>query len=226
MTKFRYLIIFAVSIAAAIPATAQGVFDLGSLTNTLTINAKPVDTAIKAPLVSESQLTFTASPTVRKEAVDGFVAAMSQASPELGTQLGAAFGGADVFAQIDAGLEPFGLKTNNIADAYTLYMVNAWMASQGNRDQNTRAQADGTKAMVMATFSATPDLLKLDARQKQLFADSLVLNAMLYDSMLQATADNVQATQNVQGEVTAAAKLLGIDLSLFSMTPNGLARKK
>jgi hypothetical protein len=225
MTKFQYLMAIATSVFAVVPASAQGVFDLGSLTNSLTINAKPTASPTKTAPISESQLTFTPSPAVRKEAIDGFIAAMSKASPELGAQLGSAFGGADVFAQIDQGLQPFGLKTNNIVDAYTLFLVNAYMASQGSREDNTRAQADGTKAMVLATFSASPEILKLDTRQKQLFADSLVLNAMLYDSMLQATAGNAQATQNIQNEVSTAAKLLGLDLSLFSMTPNGLVRK-
>jgi hypothetical protein len=225
MKKLQYLIAIAAASVAVAPADAQGVFDLGSLTNSLTINAKPPASTGTATPATESQLTFTASPTVRKEAIDGFVAAMSQASPELGAQLGAAFGSGEVFAQIDQGLQPFGLKTNNIVDAYSFYLINAWMASQGNRENNTRAQADGTKAMVLATFSSIPDMLKLDERQKQMFADSLVLNAMLYDSMLQATEGNVQATQNVQNEVSTAAKQLGIDLSKFSMTPNGLVRK-
>jgi hypothetical protein len=204
---------------------AQGVFDLGALTNTLTVGTSD-KTTTAAPIVPAATFTFQPSPEVRRQNVANFVKAMREVNADAAGQMEQAFATMDVIDEIGKGVAPFGLRNDNIVDAYTVYLINAWMASNGRTDVNTKEQADGTRNMVLATFSAAPDLQKLTQIDKQKFAEALLLQAFLYDAMLQATASDPAALARVKNETKAGAKAMGIDVDQFDLTANGLIRKK
>jgi hypothetical protein len=215
-----------VTISSAAPLNAQGVFDLGALTSTITSNTAQQTGKPAGPAASVAAMTFKPSMDIRKQNVTAFVDVMKKVNAEAGAQIEQAISQIDLIEEIGKGIAPFGLRTDSIVDGYTLYMINAWMAANGRTDLNTKEQADGTKNMVMATFSDSPELAKLSDEDKQKFAEGMMLNAFLYDGMLQSAAANPEAMANVKKEVRTAAKLLSIDLDLFDMTANGLVRKK
>jgi hypothetical protein len=205
------------------PASAQGVFDLGALTNTLSQGTQP--SAAPPTQAQRAKLNYTPSPAVRAANIAKFVAGMKQLNAEAGAQMEQGFAQADVFEQMAQGLQPFGLRIDNIADAYTVYFMNGWMAANGRMDQNTKEQAMGTKATVERVFAASPDIGKLSDEDKQSMAESLLLQAFLYDAMLQGTASDPQALKKVQADVRAALKQSAIDVDLFELKTNGLLRK-
>lgn len=215
-----------IAVASAYPAHAQGVFDLGALTSTITANTAQQGAKPAGPAPSVAAMTFKPAMDIRKQNVTAFVDVMKKVNADGGAQLEQAISQIDIIDEIGKGIAPYGLRTDSIVDAYAMYMINAWMAANGRTDDNTKEQADGTKNMVMATFSATPDLAKLSEEDKQKFAEGMILNAFLYSGMLEATKTNPEALVNVKKEVRDAAKLLSIDLDLFEMTANGLVRKK
>ncbi len=213
-------------IATASPTHAQGVFDLGALTSTITANTAQQGAKPAGAGASVAAMTFKPSMDIRKQNVTAFIGVIKKVNADAGAQLEQAVSQIDLIDEIGKGVAPYGLRTDSIVDAYSIYMINAWMAANGRTDDNTKEQADGTKNMVMATFAASPDLAKLSDEDKQKFAEGMMLNAFLYSLMLEATKTNPEALVNVKKEVRDAAKLLSIDLDLFEMTANGLVRKK
>ncbi len=216
----------AIAIASATPVHAQGVFDLGALTSSITTNTAQQAGKSAGPVASVAAMTFKPSMDVRKQNVTAFIDVMKKVNAEAGAQIEQAISQIDLIDEIGKGIAPYGLRTDSIVDGYTLYMINAWMAANGRTDDNTKEQAEGTKNMVMATFSASPELAKLSDEDKQKFAEGMILNAFLYSGMLESAKANPQAMVTVKKEVKDAAKLLSIDLDLFEMTANGLVRKK
>jgi hypothetical protein len=218
-----FLITLAMFASGTAPASAQGVFDLGVLTNTLS-QGTPSSAPPPTP-TQTAKLNFKPSPAVRAANIAKFVAGMKHINADAGAQMEQAFAQMDVFTQIEQGLVPFGLHIDNIADAYTVYFMNGWMAANGRLDQNTKEQAAGTKASVERVFASSPDIGKLSDEDKQSMAEGLLLQAMLYDMMLQGSASDPAAFKKVQADVRAALKESSIDVDLFELKINGLLRK-
>ncbi len=67
------------------------------------------------------------------------------------------FTSSDVFVAMAQGLAPKGLRIDNVADAYTVYLITAWQASRGISGDSSREQAQVVKAQVTAALLAPPN---------------------------------------------------------------------
>lgn len=227
------ILIATLSAMIAIPASAQGVFDMGALTNTISSSANTQAEAERAgravappSAASLAALNYQPSLPARKQNIAKFIENLRGVNPDVAGQLEQAFAQVDVIDEIGKAVAPFGLKTSNMADAYTVYMLNAWMAAHGRTDQNTPDQVAGVQKMAASAIGASPEMLKLADAKKQLLAESLMIQGFLFDAMLQATASDPVALAKVKTDVRAGAKEMGIDVDQFDLTPTGLVRKK
>jgi hypothetical protein len=130
---------------------------------------------------------------------------MKGMNPEAGAQMEQAFAQVDIIDEVGKGIAKYGLKTSNIADAYTVYLMTAWMTANGRMDDNSNEQVAGTKQMA--------------------FAESLLIQAMLFEATLGSVAADPAQMAKVQGDIRTGAKAMGIDVDLFKLTPTGLIRK-
>ena len=220
-------------IAAPAPASAQGVFDMGALTNTISISANSQAEAeragkqVTAPSAkSLAALDYQPSLTVRKKNLATFINDLRGVNPAVAGEFEALFEQVDIIDEVGKAVAPFGLKTSNMADAYTIYFLNAWMVANGRSDQNTPEQITGVQKMAANALGSTPDLLKLDDARKQQFSEALIIQGALFDAMLQATISDPAALAKVKADTKAGAKEMGIDVDAFELTPAGLVRKK
>ncbi len=227
------IIISAILGMASCPAAAQGVFDLGALAKTVAAGpstgggqggqggqvAPPPSTATLA------KLSFAPSPVVRKQVIADFVKNMKAVNPEAGAQMEVGFAQTDIIGEISKALTPYGMKTDNMADAYAFYLITAWMGANGRTDDMTNAQITGVQKMAQAALGGSKELMALDDGKKQLFAESLLLQGMMNDAMTEAVATDPAMKFKVMGDLKAAAKELGIDTDAFILTPAGLVRK-
>ncbi len=218
--------------ALAPPAAAQGVFDMGALTNTISATAnsqaeqKRAGQAIAAPNAAAiAALNYRPSLDVRRENIAKFVAGLKAMNPDAGAQMEQVFAQVNVIEEMGKSIAPYGLKTSNIADAYTVYFMTAWMSANGRTDDNTNEQVAGTRQMAVNALAASPDIGKLSDADKQAFAEGLLIQAMMFDAMTDAVAADPAGLAKVKGDVKAGAKEMGIDVDAFKLTPTGLARK-
>lgn len=70
---------------------------------------------------------------MRKRNFARFVAKTRAVNPQDVDQLQQLLGSQNVIAALGRGLAPPGLKTNDVADAMTLYVIAAWNGTQGRR---------------------------------------------------------------------------------------------
>jgi hypothetical protein len=83
-------------------------------------------------------LRFNSSITRRKQNFAQFIAKTKSNNPEGAQQMERIFSSSDVIAAIAKGISSFGLRVDNVADAYTVYWTNAWLGSRGRSDTLTQ----------------------------------------------------------------------------------------
>jgi hypothetical protein len=223
-------ILFVASLSLIVsPTMAQGVFDLGKIAKSVaagptTTPAQPGQAAAPSPS-SLAQLTFKPSLAVRKRVIDEFVKGVKALQPQAGAEMEAGFKKTDVIGEIAKGLSGYGLKADNMADAYAFYLMTAWMGAQGRTDDFTMPQVAGVQTMVRTTIANNKEILALDDSKKQFFAESLLLQGLINDEMVKAVANDPVLKAKVIGDIKTAAKELNINLDDYSLTPTGLVRK-
>ena len=231
---------------AAAPAIAQ-VFDMGSLTNTLTIGSgstgsrdRAAGRAIdQAPLglafgralsgsrgsgVAASVNTrFTPSKAVRARNFAQFVAKTRTVDAKAADDLEKTFAKRDVIAEIGRGIAPFGLRTDDVADAATAYLTTAWYGARGSDETPSQAQVDGVRTQMANAIASTPQFQAATPAMKQELAEALLVQALLVGQAATYAGNQPALRAKVGAAVAQGANAtFGFDLRRMSMTAAGL----
>lgn len=211
-------------------AQAQGIFDLPPLVAPDAASpaapAAPSQPAApnapSAPAVDPSVLTFTVSEELRANHQQEFLDSLRSRSPDAADDLA----GHDLIGLLGTAIAPHGLRTDNVADAFTAWlMINHGLVT-GDDSDPTPAQVEGTRKLATNALLAMPDLIAADDADKQAMADSLLLQALLNQMMIDALKEaNPVGVPVARQEIRTATRDMGLDLDLLEMTPNGLAPK-
>lgn len=210
-----------------VAAHAQGVFDLGALTNTLTIGAPSTPPSPAVTAATMETLNYQRSPERSQQNVKKFVDAMKQFNADVGTQLETGLAGVDLIGGLEKQLTPYGVNTSNMGDVLAVYWLSGWMGVNGNDAEPTPAQIAGMKQMVAATLSSAPQIKSLSDADKQDTAEGLLLQMFFNQMMLDGLKTNPQALERARAEVKSSLKTMGgLDTDQFTLSANGLVRKK
>ncbi|TRW17353.1 DUF6683 family protein [Glacieibacterium frigidum] len=219
-------------LALPVAASAQGVFDMGALTNTLSMDAntqseraraqrqgKP-DPLAKSP-AARPDTRFTPSPAVRKRVFATIVAKTRAVDPKAADELQKMFAARDPIAGIERDLAPMGLRTNDALDATTTYLTTAWFATRGRDDTPSRAQINGVRNQLARSIG--PTIAASSPAAKQELSDVMFVQAML----VAQSATAAKATPALREKVAAATAqgaraTFGFDLRKMSLTAAGL----
>ncbi|MDF0490020.1 hypothetical protein PX554_17940 [Sphingomonas sp. H39-1-10] len=225
---FSPILFFAATLS--VDARAQGVFDMSTLTNTLSAPTRPSAGGAArppaAPAASGAAFRFTPSLELRKRNYAQFIEKTRAATPQGADELQKLFAQKDVIAEITPALAGFGLRTDDVADAMTVYWLNAWMASRGRSDQNSKEQAQAVRRQAANAIAATGQIATLNDARKQEMAEAFLIQAMLLEAMTaQAKADPAKMAQ-VQASARTGAKAMSLDLDAMELTPTGFVLAK
>ena len=237
------LVAVAVSlIIPQVPAQAQGVFDMGALTNTMAQGAIVKSERERAARRHSSKRrtrtrrygsttrlsrlmlgTFTQSAAVRKRSIDTFLAKMRVIDPKNAPSLEKTLATQTPFTKVGQKLATYGLKTNNIADPMAVYLVVSWLGTRGKNDDPSKAQLLGVRNQMARAIADTPAVRSLTNAQKQEMADSFLLQAMIIDGSISvAKKQPSQMPQTKAAIATGARSTFGFDLNALNLTSNGL----
>lgn len=131
-----------------------------------------------------------------------------------------------IIAEIGQAIRPFGVDPHNVADAYVVWWINAWFASQKTSREPDAATVAAVKRQAYAAFAATPDFAKTSNADRQEYAESLLLHAFMLSAALEQNAGNPAMLDQVAEAARQGAKESGLDLSLMTLTPNGFVSRK
>jgi hypothetical protein len=178
--------------------------------------AQPLSEGSKASLVFEPSLA------VRKRNLANFVAKSRSTNPDGAAQLQQLFASTDVMGAVAKEMAPYGLRVDNIADAFAVYWINAWEAANGiTGSTETRERAQAVKLQAANALLESLDILRAPAAAKQELAEALLIQAAL----ISATADQAKSDPALQAQVKSAvaqgAMAMGLDLTVMTLTPSG-----
>ncbi|PSJ37036.1 DUF6683 family protein [Allosphingosinicella deserti] len=235
MRKARFLGLIA--LAASVPAAAQGVFDMGMLTNTLSQGALIQSEEARAGTADMSQalartppsakidraaITYRPSLAVRKRNLDAFVARLRRVDAAGAADLQRTFASRDVIAELGALMRPEGLDPSNVADAMATYLVTAFHGVRGSIDAKT-PEFKAVSLQLARVLSADPAFTAASDALKQEIAESMLVQAVLADQAVQAAQKQPSAMPAVKAAIAKGAEAaFGFDVRRMQLGPNGL----
>jgi hypothetical protein len=172
-----------------------------------------------------AKLSFTPSLPLRKQIMAEYFKGLKEMNPEAGGQIEAALAQVDIIEMAGQAIGQYGLKTNDMADAYALYFATAWMGANGRTDDLTKDQVAGVQTMARNALGASKDLLALTDDKKQRFTEIMIVTGIMNQIMLDAVKDDPAAKAKLSAEIKAGAKEFGIDVDAFKLTATGITRK-
>jgi hypothetical protein len=241
MSLKQSLFAIALLVGLSAPADAQGVFDMGVLTNTLSNNAgKGADgqsgggglaagfAAQPAALPADvkKQFLFKFSPEVRQKTYATFVKQMSESHPQQAQAYKDMLAQNDILEMMGQQLTTYGLATNNVSDAFTGYILTLYMMANGRTDENSKEEVASVQKQVDAILANVPALLNASDAEKQNIAENMWM--VIFTSVVETEA--AKANPQAMAELQSAAKKLFLDqfkmdVSQFNLTPQGFIRK-
>ncbi|WP_310425640.1 DUF6683 family protein [Chamaesiphon sp. VAR_48_metabat_135_sub] len=166
-------------------------------------------------------LTFKVSSTVRRRNLARFVATTRKVDPEGATKMEQLFASTDVIGQISKAIAPYGLRTNNVADAYAVYWTSAWLGSQERSDDLSTRQMIAVRNQAAEALLATLPFKSATDVQKQELAEAMLIQAALIDSFLNSAKSDPALMAKVKVAITQGAKGMGLDLDRMTLTSQG-----
>jgi hypothetical protein len=179
------------------------------------------------PSVNKALTTFTPSAVRTRQNLANFANKTRATDPKGAAKMEALFASTDVIGMVGKGIAPYGLKTNNVADAYAVYWIGAWEASRGIVGApETRQRAQAVKAQAERGLVSSPEFARATEAQKQEFAEAMLVQAAMISSHMEAAAGDSNQLRAVGAAVLKGAKASGLDLNAMELTQQGFASVK
>ena len=166
-------------------------------------------------------LRYAASPVRRRTNLATFVAKTRKTDPAGAAKMQALFAASDPINALGGQIAQFGLRTDNAADAYTVYWMTAWQAAHGDMSDFTRAQSQAVKAQSANALASTPEFAGATDATKQEFAEAMMVQAMLISASVDTYKDDPAMMRQLAAAVRKGAKASGLDLDSMTLTENG-----
>jgi hypothetical protein len=182
-------------ISAAAPSSAQM---FGNLTSNLSMNrmllqpvvtqanrvmnesTSPVRSQNSSPSRSNTSVMFDPSIARRKANLSHFVEKTRATDPTGAAKMAQIFASTDIIGLIDQKMQStYGMRANNVADAYAVWWTSAWMGAQGRSDDPTQGQMAMVKRQTTNALAATPEFASATDAGKQELAEALLVQAAL-----------------------------------------------
>jgi hypothetical protein len=173
-----------------------------------------------------SSLNFIPSEARRKANLAEFVDKTRANNPEGAAQMAQLFASTDVISAIGKGIAPFGLKVNNLADAYTVYWTNAWLGSRGRDDTLSKQQIDSVRSQAANALLAVPGIAAASDAGKQEMAEAMLVQAALIEAYVGNAKSDPALMSKVKAAIAQGAKGMGLDLYTMTLTADGFVPAK
>jgi hypothetical protein len=120
------------------------------------------------------QLDFRTSTAVRNSVVKSLIDQTRRGDAEAGRQMEAMFKTGGFVQSIESALRSYGMKPNNLADAYSVWMVNMYSAARGDETPTSPATMRAVRDQVARSFASMPEFISAPDAEKQALSDELL----------------------------------------------------
>jgi hypothetical protein len=175
---------------------------------------------------SAKSLTFRPSEALRRSNLKQFAEKTREVDPTGADQMEQMFASTDIIGAIGKAMVPYGLQTNNVADAYAVYWTNAWLGARGRNEDLSKAQMIAVRNQSASALLVIPSFVSATDAQKQEMAEAMLIQA----AMISAYVDNAKTDPSFMTKVKSAivqgAKSMGLDLYKMTLTDKGFVPAK
>lgn len=181
-----------------------------------------------------SSLIYTPDPAVSAEVLQLFIENLSssgQATPEQIAQFEEVakteLTRENMQLFIDQLFVGEGFKLDNIADVFAMYLIASFAVLNDMTNGTTTEQDLIVRDQVVAAFASVPEMQQLSDKDKQTFAEALLLSIIFLANDWQQALQGVEGydLETVKGYTRDTLVQMGIDPAQFDFTPQGLIRK-
>jgi hypothetical protein len=207
------------------PNTAMNNLIFSNLAHQGQMSANQNSPIISAPRETASALfrpTYVPSPARRRANLARFVEKIRPADPIVAARMTDYFASTDVIEVIGRQMQQsYGMRPDNLADAFAVWWTSAWMGSQGRTDDPTRDQMQKVQRQAFVALASTPEFAAASDSVTQELAESLLVQAALIgDTIKEYQSDPVMLERSRQS-VIQGAQTMGLDLRKMTLTDAG-----
>jgi hypothetical protein len=132
------------------------------------------------------------------------------------------FASTDIIGMIDQKMQQtYGMRANNVADAYAVWWVSAWMGSKGRSDDATPGQMAMVKRQASNALASTPEFASATDAGKQELAEALLVQAALIGDTIDTYASDPAMLAKTRAAIAKGASGMGLDLGKMTLTDQG-----
>ncbi|MBO9623406.1 MAG: hypothetical protein J7500_11915 [Sphingomonas sp.] len=175
-----------------------------------------------APAAADlAELRFSPSKSRRAANLAQFVSKTRKIDAGNAQDLERLFAQGDFIERLGKSLAPLGLGVDNVADAYAIWMISAWNATQGRNDTPSRGTAQAVRAQMARALGSAREIASANDAAKQELAEALLVQTALVDAAVDQNRSNPGRMQQFGAAVNQGAKRMGIDLTTMALTEHG-----
>lgn len=166
-------------------------------------------------------LRYSPSKARRTANLARFVEKTRKADPAGAKDLATLFASGDFIEKVARAIAPYDLHVDNVADAYTIWWINAWQATRGRNDTPGPVVKDAVRVQAARALTASPEFAGSGDAAKQELAESLLVQAALIDTAVEQAKGDRRRLDAVGAAVAQGAQGMGLDLSTMELTDQG-----
>jgi hypothetical protein len=168
-----------------------------------------------------AKLAYKPSIAIRRANLKKFIENARQTDPTSAAEIEQLFASKDVIARISEDMAALGLKPNNVGDAFTIYLTNAWFAARGRDNNLSRSQMNVVRNQLTEMLLKSPQINTATDAQKQVMAETFLIQSLLMAISIEGAKSDPALLAQVQKVIAQGAKGLGLDLYQLSLTSQG-----
>ncbi len=170
---------------------------------------------------------FVSAPARTRANLAKFVEKTRATDPVGAEKMAALFASTDVIGMIDSEMQQkFGMRADNVADAYAVWWVSAWMGAKGRTDDATPGQMAMVKRQATNALAATPEFTTATDAGKQEIAEAMLVQTMMIQASVDTYKSDLAMLAKTRAAIAKGAKGMGLDLSTMTLTDQGFVPAK
>ncbi|AQR73336.1 DUF6683 family protein [Sphingomonas sp. LM7] len=167
------------------------------------------------------RLTYKPSMERRRANFAQFVAKTRKKDPEGAALLEKELASSDVIGKMGRALAGYGMRTDNVADAYAAWWLNAWLASRQRTDTPPARQIAAVRAQAARAMSSLPQMATASDAVKQEMAEANLVQTALIGAYLEHAKNDPALLRRIAAAVRQGARESGLNLGGMELTDDG-----
>jgi hypothetical protein len=185
-------------------------------------NNRVAGSSTYAPQIKPARLAYSSSPNRTRANLARFVEKTRASDPAGAAKMQQLFASTNIIGMIDQKMQQtYGMRADNVADAYAVWWVSAWMGSKGRSDDATPGQMAMVKRQASNALASTREFASATDAGKQELAEAMLVQAAMIGDMIDTYKSDPSMLAKSRAAIAKGAREMGLDLNSMKLTDEG-----